>query len=173
VTLNVTATGGSSFTYSWTGSGLNCTTCEDPVFTPTTQGVYNFIVTITNNYGCTTTCNITICVLDIRVEGTDGKKVYVCHAPPGNAANGQTLAVNVNSVKDHLQNHSGDKLGQCGQYPCAQQSRLITSGKTIIGESFNVAVLPNPSRTSFTLSIESNHELPVNIRILDVQGRVI
>ncbi|HEU5165292.1 MAG TPA: T9SS type A sorting domain-containing protein, partial [Chitinophagaceae bacterium] len=173
VTLNVTATGGSSFTYSWNGSGLNCTTCEDPVFTPTTQGVYHFTVTVTNNYGCATTCNITICVLDIRVEGTDGKKVYICHAPPGNPGNGQTLAVNVNSVKDHLISHSSDKLGKCGQDPCSQQSRLMTSTKMIVGESFKVSVLPNPSKTSFTLLIESNNELPVNIRILDVQGREI
>jgi len=173
VTLNVTATGGSSFTYSWNGNGLNCTTCEDPIFTPTTQGIYNFPVTVTNNYGCTTTCSITICVLDIRVEGTDGKKVYICHAPPGNPGNGQTLAVNVNSVKEHLLSHANDKLGKCGQDPCSQQSRLITSAKMIVGESFKVSVLPNPSRTSFTLSIESNNELPIYIRILDVQGREI
>ena len=173
VTLNVTAGGGSSFTYSWNGSSLNCTTCEDPVFTPTTQGVYHFTVTVTNNYGCTTTCNITICVLDIRVEGTDGRKVYICHAPPGNPGNGQTLAVNVNSVKDHLQNHASDKLGQCGQDPCSAQARFITSNKVIAGESFKVAVLPNPSRSSFILSIESDNELPVNIRIVDVQGREI
>jgi len=173
VMLNVTASGGSSFTYSWSGNGLNCTTCEDPIFTPTIQGVYNFTVTVINNYGCTTTCNITICVLDIRVEGTDGKKVYICHAPPGNPGNGQTLAVNVNSVKEHLLSHSSDKLGKCGQDPCSQQSRLITSAKIIVGESFKVSVLPNPSRTSFTLSIESNNVLPINIRILDLQGREV
>jgi hypothetical protein len=34
-------------------------------------------------------------------------------------------------------------------------------------------VLPNPSRTSFTLSIESNNVLPINIRILDLQGREV
>ena len=173
VTLNITASGGSSFTYSWNGNGLNCTTCEDPVFTPATEGVYHFTVTVTNNYGCTTTCNITICVLDIRVEGTDGKKIYICHAPPGNPGNGQTLAVNVNSIKDHLLNHASDKLGKCGQDPCSQQSRLMTSTGMIVGGSFKVSVLPNPSRTSFTLSLESNNELPVNIRILDVQGREI
>jgi predicted extracellular nuclease len=173
VTLNVTATGGSSFTYLWNGSGLNCSACEDPVFTPTMEGIYHFTVTITNNNGCTTTCNIAICVLDIRVPGTDGKKVYICHAPPGNPGNGQTLAVNVNSVKDHLSSHAGDKLGQCGQDPCSIQSRMITTNQFITGESFKVAVLPNPSRSSFILSIESNNELPVNIRILDVQGREI
>jgi len=173
VTLNVTATGGSPFTYSWSGNGLNCTTCEDPVFTPTTEGVYHFTVTVTNVYGCTTTCSITICVLDIRVPGTDGKKVYICHAPPGNPGNGQTLAVNVNSVKDHLANHAADKLGQCGQDPCSSQSRMITTNKIFVGGSLTVSVLPNPSRSSFTLSIESNNDLPVNIRILDIAGRQI
>jgi hypothetical protein len=52
--------------------------------------------------------------LDIRVEGTDGKKVYICHAPPGNPGNGQTLSVNISSVKDHLLSHANDKLGKCG-----------------------------------------------------------
>jgi len=173
VTLNVTASGGSPFTYSWSGSGLSCTSCEDPVFTPSAEGVYNFTVTVTNTYGCTATCSITICVLDIRVSGTDGKKVYICHAPPGNPANGQTLAVNVNSVKDHLSSHAGDKLGQCGQDPCSAQSRIVTRNKSLVGKSFKVAVLPNPSRSSFTLSIESNNDLPVNIRLLDIQGREI
>jgi hypothetical protein len=173
VTLNVTASGGGPFTYSWNGNGLNCTACGDPVFTPITEGVYHFTVTVRNTYGCTATCSITICVLDIRVPGTDGKKVYICHAPPGNPGNGQTLAVNVSSVKDHLLNHAGDKLGQCGQDPCSSQSRLITSNNRITGGSFQVAVLPNPGRTSFTLSIESNNDLPVNVRILDVQGREI
>lgn len=172
VTLNVTANGGSAFTYAWSGSGLNCTTCEDPIFTPTTQGVYHFTVTVTNNYGCTTTCNITICVLDIRVPGTDGKKVYICHAPPGNTNNGQTLAVNVNSVKDHLANHPNDKLGQCGQNPCSPQSRIVTNN-VFFGESFKVAALPNPSRTSFALSIESNSDSPISIRILDIQGKQV
>ena len=49
----------------------------------------------------------------------------------------------------------------------------MTSTGMIVGGSFKVSVLPNPSRTSFTLFLESNNELPVNIRILDVQGREI
>ena len=41
------------------------------------------------------------------------------------------------------------------------------------GQVLMQQVLPNPSRTSFTLSIESNSVLPVNIRILDAQGREV
>jgi hypothetical protein len=64
-------------------------------------------------------------------------------------------------------------LGRCGEVPCSSQSRLITSNKPFVGESFKVAVRPNPSRTSFTFSIESNNDALVNIRILDVQGREV
>jgi uncharacterized protein len=169
VTLNVTATGGASFTYSWSGTGLNCTTCEDPVFTPTTNGVYQFTVTITNNYGCTATCNITICVLDIRVPGTDGKKVFICHAPPGNPGNAHTLPVNINAVNSHLQNHQGDKLGQCGQDACSPQTYKPVQPV----EPLKVFVFPNPSSTSFTLFIESISQLPANIRIVDMQGKQV
>jgi hypothetical protein len=37
-----------------------------------------------------------------------------------------------------------DKLDQCGQDPCSQQSRLITPAKMIVGEFSKVPVLPNP-----------------------------
>jgi hypothetical protein len=179
VTLNATASGGSSFTYAWSGNNLSCATCKDPVFTPTVQGIYQFSVTITNNYGCTTTCSITICVLDIRVIGTNGKKIYICHSPPGNNGNPQTLSVNINSVAAHLENHPDDKLGQCGQNPCSAQQILVMSNNNInktsnsASEPLNVTVLPNPSKSHFTLQIAGNNEIPVSIRVLDLQGRMI
>jgi predicted extracellular nuclease len=177
VTLDVTATGGGPFTYSWSGSGLSCTTCEDPVFAPTTQGVYNFTVTVTNTYGCTTTCNITICVLDIRVPNTNGKKVYLCHAPIGNPGNGQTLSLNVNAVNEHMTSHPGDRLGQCGQSPCQQQ--LITSNwknpgiELSAGSSLQVIAIPNPSISDFNLSVKGNSEQPVVVKLSDINGRIL
>lgn len=176
VTLNNTPVGGGPFTYSWSGSNLSCTTCEDPVFTPTIEGVYNFTVTVTNSYGCTTTCSITICVLDIRVPGTNGKKVYLCHAPPENPTNTSTLEVSLNAVAEHLADHAGDKLGQCGQNPCAPALNVKTIGnklKIVNATSLSVLVLPNPSKTTFTLSLQSESELPVNMRILDLNGKEI
>ncbi|MDZ4793675.1 MAG: lamin tail domain-containing protein [Bacteroidota bacterium] len=173
VTLNVSPSGGAPFTYSWTGSNLSCLTCAAPVFTPVTEGVYQFTVTVTNTYGCTTTCSITICVLDIRVPGTNGKKVYLSHAPPGNPANCQTLSVNTNAVNAHLVNHPGDRLGKCGQDPCGNQQQMITiNGKQANEEeiSLQVSALPNPSSSEFTLSIGTKSFEPVTIRILDVHG---
>jgi uncharacterized protein len=176
VTLSVAPSGGSPFTYSWTGSNLSCTTCASPVFTPATQGVYNFTVTVTNTFGCTTTCSITICVLDIRVPGTEGKKVYLCHAPSGNSGNGQTLSISTNAVAAHLANHSGDHLGQCGQDPCSSQQLIVTvKMKQIISEEMllKVSVLPNPSNSFFNFAIDSKNADPVSIRIIDVYGREV
>jgi predicted extracellular nuclease len=179
VTLAVNATGGAPFTYSWSGAaGLSCTSCNNPTFTPTVQGTYLFNVTVTNTYGCTTTCSITICVLDIRVPGTNGKKVYLCHAPPDNPANTQSLAVNVNAVITHLADHTGDKLGQCGQDPCnTLLSRSGTGNSTsvsdLIKQHLSITVLPNPSRNYFTLSIEAKKDTEIRCRIFDINGRLI
>ncbi len=176
VTLNVNPSGGARFTYSWSGSNLSCNNCAAPVFTPTAQGVYTFTATVTNTYGCTTTCSITICVLDIRVPGTNGKKVYLCHTPPGNPTNAQTLSISINAVESHLANHSDDRLGQCGQNPCSAQQMIVNGSmkQSITAEtSMQVSMLPNPSSSDFNIIIDSKAAELVRIRITDVYGREI
>jgi hypothetical protein len=133
-TLKVTSpASGAPYTYAWSGPVglLSSSTSGSPVFTPTTGGVYTFTVVTTNKYGCTTSCSITICVTDIRVPGSDGKKVYVCHAPPGNPANWNTLSISVNAVPSHLGNHTGDRLGSCDQTPCGQERSPMRSRKLL------------------------------------------
>jgi hypothetical protein len=190
--LNVAATGGSSYTYQWSGTAtqmLSSTTAAAPVFTPTAPGNYTFTVTVTNNFGCTSTCSITICVKDIRVPGTGLKgspaKVYICHVPPGNPNNPQTLEISVNAVGTHIGQHSGDRLGTCAMTPCAEPapttvSNALTSKAVVEGESkaatdeeLKVTVMPNPSATHFTLKLESKYDAPVNMRVVDVLGRVV
>ena len=190
--LNVAATGGSSYTYQWSGTAtqmLSSTTAAAPVFTPTAPGNYTFTVTVTNNFGCTSTCSITICVKDIRVPGTGLKgspaKVYICHVPPGNPNNPQTLEISVNAVATHIGKHDGDRLGTCAMTPCAEPapttvSNALTSKAVVEGESkagtdeeLKVTVMPNPSATYFTLKLESKYDAPVNMRVVDVLGRVV
>lgn len=45
-------------------------------------------------------------------NGNGQEKVAVCHIPPGNPANGQTLTLPEPAVKAHLAH--GDTLGACG-----------------------------------------------------------
>jgi hypothetical protein len=42
----------------------------------------------------------------------NGKKVLICHIPPGNPANAHTICVGEPAVEPH-QTHHGDTLGEC------------------------------------------------------------
>lgn len=175
VTLSATASGGSAFTYSWSPSdGLSCSDCAAPVFTPTAEGNYEFTLTVTNEFGCSSTCSITICVLDVRVPGTNGKKVYLCHVPPGNPENPQTLSISVNAVPAHLTEHDGDHLGACDQ-SCDNLKSSITTGELITSDDgeFSVILYPNPSKSDFKVSVETESSEPVSIKIFDMFGKVL
>ncbi len=108
---------GGPYTYQWTGGGLSSATSATPTFTPTAEGNYTFTVTVKNANNCTSTSTIKICVIDVRVLDNkgkwDGKKVYICHLPPGNPLNGQTLSISINALNTHVPNHGGDRLGEC------------------------------------------------------------
>ena len=174
VTLSVNATGGSPFTYSWTGTGtLSCTNCAAPVFAPAAAGTYNFTVTVTNKYGCKTTCSIRICVLDIR-DGNDGKKVFVCHVPEGNINNPQTLSIGISAVPAHIPAHTLDHLGRCDQVPCSSARIINTSivSEEITG-AVKVSVLPNPNSGQFTVRLNNLKGSKAGLTIVDANGATI
>lgn len=174
VTLNASASGGAPFSYSWTGNGsLSCYNCSAPVFAPTAEGIYDFTLKVTNANGCSSTCTISICVTDIRVPGTSGKKVYVCH-------NGNTLSVSVNAVSAHVPGHASDRLGECNQQPCGtQQNMFVNKGETFKNapeadqDMFSIAAMPNPTKDYFNLVLKSNNKALATVRIIDVYGRVL
>jgi hypothetical protein len=41
------------------------------------------------------------------------EKVTICHRPPGNPSNAQTLTLSESGANNHLQNHPGDTPGPC------------------------------------------------------------
>ncbi|OSZ79059.1 hypothetical protein CAP35_12655 [Chitinophagaceae bacterium IBVUCB1] len=170
-TVTCNATGGTGFTYSWSPSAnLSCTNCQSPVFTPTAPGNYTFTVTATNSNGCSTTCTVTFCVLDVRVPGQNNK-VYLCHVPPGNSGNPQTLSISVNAVPAHLTSHGGDRLGTCSQAICGTPKGTETVGTGII-HSDEFKIYPNP--TSGIFNIEIQHDVKVDkIIVMDVTGKVV
>ena len=175
--ITCTATGGGPFTYSWTGTSLNNYTVANPVFTPTTAGNYTLTCTITNAYGCQSTCNITICVINAVGNGgnANNPKVLLCHFPPGNSNNPQTLSISVNAVQTHLGQHSGDRLGSCNAVCGSAKANIdgdMYTEETMNGE-VNLIVYPNPSNYAFNFNLESASNEKISVRIFDMTGKLV
>ncbi|MDX5430747.1 MAG: T9SS type A sorting domain-containing protein, partial [Bacteroidota bacterium] len=170
--LSCAASGGSGFSYSWSGSGLSSTSGNTAIFTPSAGGNYTITCTVTNSNGCQTTCSITICVLDIRSNNNaNNPKVYLCHSPNGNSNNVQTLSISVNAVPSHLNNHSGDKLGQCNQSCGSLKNEPV--GEMYIAEDVELIVFPNPSTGLFKFTLESESDESVEIKVYDAAGKLV
>jgi hypothetical protein len=174
--VNVPNTGG-PYTFLWTGTGLSSTTSAAPIFSPgTTAGNYTFTVSVKNGSGCTSTATISICVRDVRSldkKGNwDGKKVIVCHLPPGNVPNVQYIDVSINAVPTHVPNHGGDGLGNsCVQPSC---NSPYARGVAPTAETFAVNVYPNPTAKQFALTVKSEDKFTdIDIRIIDAFGRTV
>lgn len=79
------------------------------------------VVSISSGYNCA--FGLASCPLDVVCPGDDcsgfpcgnnGNKVVLCHVPPGNPANPQTLCISSKAVDAHFENHEGDHCGPCG-----------------------------------------------------------
>ncbi len=170
-TLQSTVTGpGGPFTYSWSpATGLSSTTSAAPVFTPTAPGTYVFTLTVTGAGGCPTTCSITINVYDIRVPGTNGKKIYLCHVPPDNPNNPHTLQVSTNAVPGHMPAHTGDRLGSC-DLMIAPRMRVPDD---VVSTSQGVITFPNPNKGNFSLQLNNYKAGRVEVRIVNANGVLV
>ncbi|MES2622143.1 MAG: T9SS type A sorting domain-containing protein [Bacteroidota bacterium] len=175
-TLSVRAPAATS--YMWSPAiGLSCTACSSPMFTPTSEGMYTFQVLVTSASGCKSVCSITVCVLDIRVPGSEGDKIYVCHAHPVIPGSSQTLALSINAVASHVPGHIGDHYGRCDQQ-CVSTSKAEEEqiGELLPdenGEGFEMILYPNPFNTHFQLRIESNKSELFDITMFDVTGKLV
>jgi len=171
--VTVPNTGG-PYTFSWIGSNLSSKTSAIPTFTPSASGLYTFYVSVFNANGCESKATITICVKDARVLNSngnwDGKKVYVCHLPPGNKPNMQLLSVSVNAVGAHIGNHEGDAVGKCGETCNSFASRSSVP----VTEAFSVKAYPNPSADFFRLQVKTEDVYTrITVRIIDAFGRTV
>lgn len=174
VTLTGAATGGSGYSYSWSGTGLSCTNCQSPTVVPQTAGTYVFTLTVTDNTNSTTSCNVAICVQDIRVAGKKNKnKVYVCH-------NGNSIKISTNAVAAHLNNHTGDFLGRCYAEGCNSASKGRGSKEEVISGLQEITqnsaekfmLYPNPNDGTFKLQLPSE-VTEGHLVIMDMLGKVV
>jgi hypothetical protein len=56
------------------------------------------------------------------MAASDPDKCTICHLPPGNPANAQTLTIGCSAVDAHMRNHPGDCMGPCPCQPTPTQN---------------------------------------------------
>jgi len=153
--ITLTATSAGATSYLWSTGSTHDTTIVNA------SGTYT--VTITDASGCTASNSFTVTVnnLDIRC-GRLGRKVLLCHVPPGNPGNPQTICIDSSAVPAHLANHDGDCIG-----PCYSNARVINE----IGD--DVAVYPNPSYDVFTVVCNFATFEKTMVTVMDFSGRIV
>lgn len=161
LTLDAVTGGSEQYTYEWEQTtGLSVTDLASTVFTPTEAGIYTLTVTVTNSYGCTSTADVEITVVDVRC-GENNDKVTVCHS-------GKAICLDVISVQDHLMH--GDNIGEC-------DSESILKSATIGGEDaetdVHLEVFPNPMVAKGTIRVALPEGSKIQLQLYDANGRAI
>lgn len=113
-------------------------------------------------------------------ESGGGKKVTICHIPPGNSANAQTIKVSLSALEAHLAH--GDIIGECPGNPSdpgdgggsCEQKTIITSPNYTLWNSFlgmtDILELTNPTTADLPVTIsfysilgQLKHQVTVNV----------
>lgn len=186
INLTSTVSGGTpGYSYSWSpAAGLNDPNIANPIASPAATTTY--VLTVTDNKGCTRSVSITIKVLPLSsaVCSNNGNnlKFNVCHIPPGNPSNAHGICISVNALNAHLTSgsvgHQNCYLGECDQL-CfnatndpptnalvdlgiqteklnSNQVKIIKVSEEELVTSLSVMASPNPTTGSFLLQIRSD-----------------
>jgi len=161
ITLSVTAP--NAVSYLW--SPGRQTTSSIQVSQP---GIY--CVTAYDSAGCPSDTAACTTVNNVNFQcGQNGQKVILCHVPPGNPGNPQTICIAPSAVPPHLANHPGDCIGPCSLY----YPRLSSTANDDITSTFSIAAYPNPFSGTFSLEIFNSSSEPLNLVIYDMLGRMV
>jgi hypothetical protein len=148
-------------------------------------------VSITDDNNCVATDSVIICVIDVRC-GNLLNKVQICHVPPDNPLNPNTLCVSQVSVAVHLAH--GDMLAACGtdhSCPPAEEAFAVipsssavavgnvsTADHTILVDNAalketTLTAYPNPSKGSTTVEFTTMSAGWATLKLFDHLGRQV
>lgn len=160
------------YSYVWSNGATGSTTTVCPTETTT------YTVTVTDGNGFTASATVLVNVIDARC-GNNGKKVVVCHVPPGNPGNAHEICIAPQAVGAHVDGsygHSGCHVGPCDMVnPCDVESRLMTEF-TEDNSDINVieSIYPNPNTGLFTVLLSEDVILTeTRIDVYDVLGKLV
>lgn len=199
VTLNAVGAGGHApYTYAWDAPAevpagyFTDENTASPTFCAEFQtepcAIYTFMVTITDIHGCTETNTVEVNVVNPLCTFGNNPKVWVCHRPPGNPSNEQSLCISSNAVNKHLSGSGHDDcLGNCDA-TCVSYSALkngsiaeksgkleysAIEGQTEMRGTFHLEMQPNPFVSTTTISFSSSFETNARLIVVDVNGREV
>jgi hypothetical protein len=144
-----------SYQYLWSSGE----TTPSIVVAPTIPGLYNYVVTVTDKFGCIQTQSLFVNVIDVRC-GKNLDKVELCKTPPGNPDKSTVVCINKEDVFNQLRN--GSNLSVCS--PVAAD---FLSGDD------NVTIFPNPNKGSFNVMITDIASTWCEVRIIDRNGLTV
>ena len=136
------------YTYLWNNGEKTASITVAPV-APT-----SYQVMIRDKMGCTKTVSKTIQVVDVRC-GHNFDKVMICQVPPGNPEKETRICIDSSAVAAHLE--KGSYLGMCNNEAPALEARVFA----------------NPSNTAFSITVQSISDRPVELKLLDQNGKVM
>jgi hypothetical protein len=158
LTLDAMPTNGTApFTYLWS----NGATTDTISINPSTPGVHDYSVTITDAKGCYITITKQINVIDITCGA---KKVMICYT------NNKSFCISANAVSAHLSH--GCHLGSCEATLSLKNTATKISEHQI--DDFIVNASPNPTKAEFQINIIGGDETQaIYINVFDILGRKI
>jgi hypothetical protein len=165
--ITLSANSSTAISYLWSTGDTTQSICV------TQSGTYSVVVWDAN--GCHSDNNpnssITITVIDVRC-GHDLQKIILCHVPPGNPNNPQTICVSPSAIPSHLANHPGDCIGPCSlYYPRAVPEEIDIVMET--DEHFFIEAFPNPFNATFSLEIYNPSNENINVSVFNVMGSIV
>lgn len=174
VTITASAyDGDSNYTYVWSPGGMT-----GPSITVLPDSTTFYTVTATDGKGCQATEIAAVTVTDAYAScHPNGKKVRVCHVPPGNPANEHDICIAEAAVKAHLAGgpgHGTCRVGPCD--PCANVVWPMNGGNFIPPQPqpqaapapespITVSAFPNPSTGLVTVELLTATDGPVMVSI--------
>jgi hypothetical protein len=165
--VTLSANSPTGITYLWSTGDTTQTICVNQ------SGTYT--VTVWDANGCPSvggpSSTLTINVVNVLC-GHNMDKIILCHVPPGNPGNPQTICVSPSAIPAHLANHPGDCVGPCSLYypPRPTSEEFIFED---IEHAFYIDAYPNPFSGTFSLQIHSSMNSEINVKIYDMVGRIV
>ncbi|HEY0066676.1 MAG TPA: T9SS type A sorting domain-containing protein [Flavisolibacter sp.] len=170
LTLTANPSGGTGpYTYLWSTGA----TTKSITVNPSREGIYPYLVYVTDSKGCSGLMIKFIRVIDIRCGNN---KVEICHVPAGKPSKSDEICVSKNAVEAHLDH--GDYLGSCrsGRDDDNDHWRSLNAPADVTEETPAASPLnlrPNPSKGQFEVQLNSDRTETAQVMVLNANGTVV